>query len=134
MHLTSTGKLLAGEVRMAPDPGSRLGRHAPGRLTVFAADTRKQVGELEVGLFPLTITSSPDGRLAYVACAISSTVDVVDLESLDRLARLDIVKLGEAGRARPGVSPAPGLIAVRGGSGRTRRPPRPRTAVAGSPR
>ncbi|MCD2462149.1 YncE family protein [Streptomyces sp. MBT42] len=97
VHLTSTGKLLAGEVRMAPDPGSRLGRHAPGRLTVFAADTRKPVGALDVGLFPLTITSSPDGRLAYVACAVSSTVDVVDLETLDRLARLDIAKLGEAG-------------------------------------
>ncbi|MFF3838192.1 YncE family protein [Streptomyces sp. NPDC001930] len=97
VHLTSTGKLLAGEVRMAPDPGSRLGRHAPGRLTVFAADTHKQVGELAVGLFPLTITSSPDGRLAYVACAISSTVDVVDLETLGRLARLDIARLGEAG-------------------------------------
>ncbi|MFE6856917.1 YncE family protein, partial [Streptomyces sp. NPDC057674] len=82
---------------MAPDPGSRLGRHAPGRLTVFDADTRKPVGALDVGLFPLTITSSPDGRLAYVACAVSSTVDVVDLETLDRLARLDIAKLGEAG-------------------------------------
>ncbi|MFF5923764.1 YncE family protein [Streptomyces flavochromogenes] len=97
VHLTSTGKLLAGEVRMAADPGSALGHHAPGRLTVFAADTREQVGELEVGLFPLTVTSSPDGRLAYVACAVSSTVDVVDLETLDRLARLDIAKLGEAG-------------------------------------
>lgn len=59
VHLTSTGKLLAGELRMAADPGSQLGRHAPGRLTVFAADTRKQLGEVEVGLFPLTITSSP---------------------------------------------------------------------------
>ncbi|MFE9635787.1 YncE family protein [Streptomyces sp. NPDC006463] len=97
VHLTSTGKLLAGEVRTVPDPGSRLGRQAPGRLTVFSADTRKQLGELEVGLFPLTITSSPDGRLAYVACVVSSTVDIVDLETLDRLARLDIAKLGEPG-------------------------------------
>ncbi|MEU3424354.1 YncE family protein [Streptomyces gardneri] len=97
VHLTSTGRLLAGEVRMEPDPASRLGRHAPGRLTVFCADTRKQLGALEVGLFPLTITSSPDGRLAYVACVVSSTVDVVDLETLDRLAPLDIDRLGEPG-------------------------------------
>ncbi|MGW0883065.1 YncE family protein [Streptomyces sp. NPDC002671] len=97
VHLTSTGKLLAGEVRMAPDPVSRLGRHAPGRLTVFSADTRKHVGEVEVGLFPLTITSSPDGRLAYVACVVSSTVDIVDLETLESLARLDVTKLGEPG-------------------------------------
>ncbi|MFD9728468.1 YncE family protein [Streptomyces sp. NPDC059072] len=97
VHLTSTGKLLAGELRMTAEPGARLGRHAPGRLSVFCADTRKRLGEVEVGLFPLTITSSPDGRLGYVACVISSTVDIVDLETLERLACLDITKLGEAG-------------------------------------
>ncbi|MFF8309515.1 YncE family protein [Streptomyces lydicus] len=97
VHLTSTGKLLAGELRSEPDPGSGLGRPAPGHLTVFSADTGKQLGRLEVGLFPLTLTSSPDGRLAYVACAVSSTVHVVDLETLQGLARLDIRKLGEPG-------------------------------------
>ncbi|MFJ3877872.1 YncE family protein [Streptomyces sp. NPDC090077] len=97
VHLTSTGRLLAGELCMTADPGSRLGRHAPGRLTVFAADTRERLGEVEVGLFPLTITSSPDGRLAYVSCVISSTVEIVDLDSLERLGRLDVAKLGEAG-------------------------------------
>lgn len=97
VHLTSTGKLLAGEVRMEPDPVSRLGRHAPGRLTVFSAETRRQLGELEVGLCPLTITSSPDGRIAYVSCVASSTVDIVDLQTLRGLARLDIAKLGEPG-------------------------------------
>ncbi|MFG2492186.1 YncE family protein [Streptomyces caniferus] len=97
VHLTSTGKLLAGEVRTAPDPASRLGRHAPGRLTVFSADTRKQLGAVEVGHFPLTITSSPDGRIAYVSCVASSTVDIIDLETLEGLARLDIAKLGEPG-------------------------------------
>ncbi|MFD0271668.1 YncE family protein [Streptomyces sp. NPDC127106] len=97
VHLTSTGRLLAGELRMTADPGAQLGRHAPGRLTVFCADTRKQLGGVEVGLFPLTITSSPDGRLGYVACVVSSTVDIIDLETLERLARLDIAKLGEPG-------------------------------------
>ncbi|MFK0203130.1 YncE family protein [Streptomyces lavendulae] len=97
VHLTSTGRLLAGELCMSPDPGSLLGSHAPGRLTVFSAETRKRLGEVEVGRFPLTITSSPDGRIAYVACVISSTVDIVDLESLRTLARLDIPKLAEPG-------------------------------------
>ncbi|MQS11645.1 YncE family protein [Streptomyces kaniharaensis] len=97
VHLTSTGKLLAGEVRTTPDPESRLGRQAPGQLTVFDAATRKQLGQLDVGLFPLTITSSPDGRLAYVSNVVSSTVDVVDLETMQRLACLDIPKLAEPG-------------------------------------
>ncbi|MEU7636812.1 YncE family protein [Streptomyces sp. NPDC039016] len=97
VHLTSTGRLLVGEVRVAPDPASRLGRHVPGRLTVFSADTRKRLGEFEVGHCPLTVTSSPDGRIAYVACVASSTVDIVDLETLRGLARLDLAKLGEPG-------------------------------------
>ncbi|MFF8726991.1 YncE family protein [Streptomyces sp. NPDC015171] len=97
VHLTSTGTLLAGEVRITPDPVYRLGRHAPGRLTAFAADGRRRLGSLEVGLGPLAITSSPDGRLAYVACVVSSTVEIVDLETLRVLARLDIPRLGEPG-------------------------------------
>ncbi|MER8041770.1 YncE family protein [Streptomyces sp. NPDC094032] len=97
VHLTSTGKLLAGELRTEPDPGSALGGHAPGRLTVFSADTRERLGQVEVGRFPLTVTSSPDGRLAYVACVVSSTVDVIDLESLRSLARLPVAKRAEPG-------------------------------------
>ncbi|WP_225823585.1 YncE family protein [Streptomyces naphthomycinicus] len=97
VHLTSTGRLLAGEIRMVSDPVYRLGRHAPGRLTVFSADSRRRLGELEVGLGPLTVTSSPDGRLAYVACVASSTVDIVDLETLRGLGRLDVAKGGEPG-------------------------------------
>lgn len=97
VHLTSTGLLLVGELRVEPDPVSRLGRQAPGRLTVFSADTHERLGQVEVGRFPLTITASPDGRLAYVACVVSSTVDIVDLETMEGVGRLDIAKSGEAG-------------------------------------
>jgi DNA-binding beta-propeller fold protein YncE len=97
VHLTPTGKLLAGEVRVTHDPGSGAVRMAPGRLLVFDADTRKRLGEFEVGLCPLTITSSPDGRIAYVACYASSTVDLVDLETLRSLTRLDIAAPGTSG-------------------------------------
>ncbi|MFC6831055.1 YncE family protein [Streptomyces goshikiensis] len=90
VHHTATGRVLAGELRMAPDPGAPLGRHAPGRLTVFSGEGGERLGGIEVGLFPLTITSSPDGRTGYVACVVSSTVDVVDLESMRRLGRLEI--------------------------------------------
>ncbi|MGI5327736.1 hypothetical protein [Actinomadura nitritigenes] len=96
VHVTSTGKVLTGQLRMAPAADSRLGRHSPGRLTVFSA-TGVRLGEVETGLFPLTITSSPDGALGYVACVMSSTVDIVDLESMQRLARLDIAKRDEPG-------------------------------------
>ncbi|KJS53505.1 YncE family protein [Streptomyces rubellomurinus] len=97
VHLTTTGLLLAGEVRTAADPDSPLGRQLPGRLTVFDAATHRLAGSVEVGLFPLTITSSPDGQLAYVSCVVSSTVEVVDLPSLRVVARLTVPKLAEPG-------------------------------------
>ncbi|MER7585049.1 YncE family protein [Kitasatospora sp. NPDC097691] len=97
VHLTSTGKLLAGEVRSAPDPDSPLGRQLPGRLTVFSTDDHRHLGSVEVGLFPLTITSSPDGRLAYVSCVVSSTVDVIDLDTLTPVSHLTLPKRAEPG-------------------------------------
>jgi DNA-binding beta-propeller fold protein YncE len=67
VHLTVTGKVLAGEVRMAPDVSADPSRREPGlvqipgQLTVFSADTHERLGGLEIGRCPLTITSSPDG-------------------------------------------------------------------------
>ena len=46
---------------------------------------------------PLTVTSSPDGRIAYVACYASSTVEIVDLETLRPLTRLRHRTFGDAG-------------------------------------
>ncbi|MFG2720160.1 YncE family protein [Streptomyces sp. NPDC048416] len=97
VHVTSTGKLLVGEMRGVFDAESALGRHAPGRLTVFSTQTHEQLGQLDVGLCPLTITSSPDGRIGYVACVASSTVDVIALDTMHSLGRLDIAMLDEAG-------------------------------------
>ncbi|MFG3229616.1 YncE family protein [Kitasatospora sp. NPDC048194] len=99
VHLTSTGKLLAGEFRSARGPvvGAQLGEQTPGRLTVFSADTHERLGSVDTGLFPLTITSSPDGRLAYVSSVVSSTVDVIDLDTLTPVSRLTLPKLAEPG-------------------------------------
>ncbi|WP_329242237.1 YncE family protein [Actinoallomurus sp. NBC_01490] len=107
VHLTSTGKLLAGEVAVEPEPAPGAVRMAPGRLTVFSADTHEPSGGLEVGLCPLTITSSPDGRIAYVASYASSVVDIVDLETLERLARLDRPEFGETGAHGLAYIPGP---------------------------
>lgn len=91
VHATSTGLLLAGELRPGTTPpGGPLGSQLPGVLTVFAADTLAPLGEVEVGQFPLTITSSPDGRLGYVSANLSSTVTVVDLTTLSLLATLEV--------------------------------------------
>ena len=64
---------------------------------MFSAENHEKVGSVDVGRCPLTITSSPDGDLGYVASVIDSTVHVVDLIEMTCLARLDIAKLGEPG-------------------------------------
>ncbi|MER7015730.1 YncE family protein [Saccharopolyspora sp. NPDC000359] len=96
VHITSTGLLLAGELRKSRG-NSALGGQAPGRLLVFAPDSYEPLGSVEVGKFPLTITSSPDGTRAYLSAVVSSEVAVVDLESLEVLATLPIARRGEPG-------------------------------------
>lgn len=101
VHTTTNGVLLVGELRTDPTtPSSQL----PGVLTVFAPDTLDRLGEVQVGQFPLTITSSPDGRLAYVSGTLSSTVTVVDLDTLTTLTTLDA--------DRTGISHAHGLAYI----------------------
>lgn len=96
--LTSTGVLLAGELRMSAAGSSALGSHAPGRLHAFSTATRERLAAVELtGKFPLTITASPDGRLGYVAAVTSSTVDIVDLQTWEVLNSLTIAKRGEPG-------------------------------------
>ncbi|TJZ41656.1 YncE family protein [Streptomyces piniterrae] len=90
VHVTATGALLAGELRTGTGEDGPLGSQLPGVLTVFAPETLTPVGEIQVGHFPLTITTSPDGRLGYVSGNVSSTVTVVDLENLRPLATLDV--------------------------------------------
>jgi DNA-binding beta-propeller fold protein YncE len=89
VHWTATGLLLAGELR-----------DGNGRLSVWAGTAPvsvELVGQAEVGAFPLTITSTPDGSRAYVAAVMSSTVTVVDLGNPARPAVLHTVGIPRAG-------------------------------------
>ncbi|MEU1779018.1 YncE family protein [Streptomyces abikoensis] len=97
VHTTVTGAVLAGELRMARGEGGKLGAQTNGVLTVFAPGSLEVVGRVEVGVFPLTVTSSPDGRTGYVSAVMSSTVTVVDLTAPKVLATLDVGSKGEAG-------------------------------------
>ncbi|MFI0467817.1 YncE family protein [Saccharopolyspora sp. 5N102] len=95
VHITSTGTLLVGELRFDGDPAPI--RQQAGRLLSYAPGTYEPLGSVEVGGFPLTITSSPDGTRAYVSAVMSSTVSVVDLETQSTLATLPIERRGEPG-------------------------------------
>jgi DNA-binding beta-propeller fold protein YncE len=108
VHVTATGVVLAGELRAAADTStSALGAQAAGRLHVHEAGSHDLRGTLDVGRFPLTITSSPDGRRAYVSAVVDSTVTVVDLERLAVLDTLTIDRAGEPGAHGLAYIPAP---------------------------
>ncbi|MFI9812021.1 YncE family protein [Saccharothrix variisporea] len=66
-----------------------------GFLSVFRDFER--VARIEVGRFPLTLESSPDGRVAYVSNLMSGTVSIVDLAGLAVVKELDLATPGTAG-------------------------------------
>ncbi|MFF7725162.1 YncE family protein [Streptomyces sp. NPDC008001] len=109
VHTTVTGAVLAGELRMAEgEEGGVLGAHEDGVLTVFAPGSLEVAGQVPVGRFPLTITSSPDGRVGYVANVVSGTVTVVDLERMAVITTLDVDRKAEAGAHGLAYIPAAG--------------------------
>ncbi|MGW4897918.1 YncE family protein [Kitasatospora sp. NPDC004240] len=84
VHLTATGLLLAAEVHLAPSaPDGGLPVPVNGRLRIFAPGPVpggfEPLASVEVGHIPLTVHSSPDGRLGYVSNTASDTLTVVDL-------------------------------------------------------
>jgi DNA-binding beta-propeller fold protein YncE len=87
----SDGVLVVGQVT-TPSPDNRdahgvidpfKAEDAPGgRLLIYAGDsaaTLERVAQVDIGVFPLTMTTSPDGSYVYVSAIASSTVDVVDI-------------------------------------------------------
>ncbi|MEU6488554.1 YncE family protein [Streptomyces sp. NPDC046887] len=97
VHTTSQGLLLAGELRVSAGPdGTSLGTQEPGVLHIRDAGG-EPLGRVPVGAFPLTITSSPDGRFGYVAAILDSTVTVVDLAEARVVTTLEVDHEGESG-------------------------------------
>lgn len=107
VHVTATDLVLAGELRMRAG-GAALGEQAPGLLHVYGKDG-EDLGSVEVGAFPLTITSSPDGRYGYVAAVSSSTVTVVDLPRRQTVATLHVERAGEPGAHGLAYIPSPAV-------------------------
>lgn len=99
VHVTKDGLVLVGSLRMGPGgpEGSALGAQLGGGLHVYGPGGAEELGRVDTGAFPLTITSSPDGAFGYVACVMSSTVTVVDLARMRAVATLEVERAGEPG-------------------------------------
>jgi len=61
-------------------------------IYMYSLPDLKLLGSTEVGKSPDWVTLTPDGKMAYVACAASNYVSVVDIKAMKEVAR---IKVGE---------------------------------------
>jgi YVTN family beta-propeller protein len=59
-------------------------------LYSYSLPDLKLVGTAEVGKSPDWVTLTPDGKTAYVACAASNFVSVVDIKSMKEVTRIPV--------------------------------------------
>jgi YVTN family beta-propeller protein len=78
MAVTSDGKTLV--------VNSRLN----SSLYSYSLPDLKLLGTAEVGKSPDWVTLTPDGKTAYVACAASNFVDVIDIKSMKEVTRIPV--------------------------------------------
>jgi YVTN family beta-propeller protein len=78
MAVTSDGKTLI--------VNSRLN----SSIYSYSLPDLKLLGSAEVGKSPDWVTLTPDGKTAYVACAASNFVDVVDIKSMKEVTRIPV--------------------------------------------
>ena len=105
MVWASNGLLLVGQVTTpsaenADENGVidpfRISDPPPGRLLVYSGDspgTMELIGSAEVGVFPLTMMSSPDGGQVFVSAIASSVLNIFDLSDPTRPRQINAIEL-----------------------------------------
>lgn len=94
LHLTTDGKLIVTHFHFPYQTGGKL---EPGRISIVDPETREQLRSVTVDQGPSDLTSSPDGKLAYICNARSGTIFEVDLDAMQITRKID------AGKAPHGV-------------------------------
>jgi len=59
-------------------------------IYMYSLPELKLLGSTEVGKSPDWVTLTPDGKMAYVACAASNFVSVVDIKAMKEVARINV--------------------------------------------
>jgi YVTN family beta-propeller protein len=78
MAVTSDGKTIV--------VNSRLN----SSVYMYSLPELKLLGSVEVGKSPDWVTLTPDGKMAYVACAASNFVSVVDIKAMKEVTRIPV--------------------------------------------
>ncbi|KAM3416250.1 hypothetical protein BST61_g7856 [Cercospora zeina] len=84
IHVDIHDRLLVGQFRVDRTITTSPPKMLPGKLSIFSGPTQDfaHLAALDTELAPLTITSTADGKRAFVANIFSGTVTVVDLEEM----------------------------------------------------
>jgi DNA-binding beta-propeller fold protein YncE len=90
VHVTPAGAIMIGKYCFESGGSSTQLTPKPGRLALYDGKTYELLGEVEVGLMPLTLWSSADGKTGFVANILSGTVTVVDLTSMSVVRTLEV--------------------------------------------
>lgn len=89
VHVTSKGQILVGQYRM--EKGSETNMlPKPGKMAIFELGTYEKFGEVDVGLYALTVRSTIDGKVAFAANILGGTVDIIDLEKAEVFKTLEV--------------------------------------------
>ena len=78
-HVGSRGTIFAGAYTCA-ESGSAMYAADGAGLAMYHPETRRKLGEVGAGVFPLTIRTSPDERLGFLTSVTYETVTVIDLK------------------------------------------------------
>ena len=74
------GTLFVGEYTYAQDAGEGVdAKENEARLAIYDGESRARIGEVVVGLFPLTVRCAEDERMAFITNIVDGTVSVVDV-------------------------------------------------------
>lgn len=92
VHVDSQDRLLVGIYRIHVDEKTSKPIPSYGGVSCFQSigSSYEQIGTVEAGLVPLTITSHPDGNTAYVSNIFSGTLSIVDTNKMSVKKVLDV--------------------------------------------
>ncbi|MBA7490663.1 hypothetical protein ES702_01204 [subsurface metagenome] len=90
LHTTVLGSILCAHYHFSPSSTPGEPKYQAATLSMYDPHDYTKIGEVEIGLLPLTIRSSSDGKTAFVANIMPGTVSVVDLTSMNVVRTIDV--------------------------------------------
>jgi len=90
IHLTARNQIMVGQYRFEADSDAVNLKPKTGKLALYEATSFQMLGEVAVGKGPLTLRSSVDGSVGFVANILEGTVSVVDLDAMSVTRTIDV--------------------------------------------